>query len=73
MKTSFVLATGERASAINIISMIDKDSFRWQSTNREVAGELLPSIPEVTVIRVTGKDVAGEDSVAEQNEQGASK
>jgi len=51
VKTSFVLASGERASAINVITYVDQDTLRWQSTNREVAGELQPNIPEVTVVR----------------------
>jgi hypothetical protein len=51
VKTSFVLATGERASAINIITYVDQDTLLWESTNREVAGELQLSIAEVTVVR----------------------
>jgi hypothetical protein len=51
VKTSFTLASGERASAINIITFVNQDTLQWQSTNREIAGELQPSIPEVTVVR----------------------
>ncbi len=51
VKTSFVLASGERASSINVITRIDDDTMGWQSTNREIAGELQPNIPEVTVVR----------------------
>jgi hypothetical protein len=51
VKMSFVLATGERASAVNVITFVDEDTLRWQSISREIAGELLPSIPEVTVVR----------------------
>ena len=51
VKASFVLADGARASALNVYTYVDDDTFRWQSTNREVAGELLPSIAEVTVVR----------------------
>ena len=51
VKTSFVLASGERASAINIITYVDQDTFRWQSTNRDIAGEFQPNISEVTVVR----------------------
>jgi hypothetical protein len=67
VKTSFVLASGERASAINIITFVNQDTLRWQSTNREIAGELQPNIPEVTVVRQkveenTSKQNAPEDS-----------
>jgi hypothetical protein len=51
VKTSFVLASGEKASAVNVITCVDEDTLRWQSTDREVGGELLPNIPEVTVVR----------------------
>ena len=51
VKASFVLADGARASALNVYTHVDDDTIRWQSTNREVAGELLPNIPEVTVVR----------------------
>jgi hypothetical protein len=51
VKTSFVLASGDRASAINVITYVDQDTLRWRSTNREIAGELQPNIPEVTVVR----------------------
>jgi hypothetical protein len=51
IKTSFTLGTGEKASATNVITYVDEDTATWQSIGREVAGELLPSIPEVTVIR----------------------
>ena len=51
VKTSYVLASGERASALNVFTYIDQDTFRWQSIDREIAGELQPSIAEVTVVR----------------------
>lgn len=51
VKTSYVLASGERASAINVITYVDDDTLRWQSIDREIGGELQPNVPEVTVIR----------------------
>ena len=51
VKTSFVLASGDRASALNVFTYVDQDTFRWQSIGREIAGELQPNIPEVTVVR----------------------
>lgn len=51
VKASFVLADGARASSLNVYTYVDANTFRWQSTNREIAGELQPSIPEVTVVR----------------------
>jgi uncharacterized protein (TIGR02246 family) len=46
-----ILGTGQRASSINIYTYVDPNSFTWQSVSREVAGELLPDIDEVTVVR----------------------
>jgi hypothetical protein len=51
VKMSYVLADGERASAINVITYVDENTLRWQSIDREIAGELQPNIPEVTVVR----------------------
>jgi hypothetical protein len=67
VKTSFVLASGERASAINVITYVDQDTLRWQSTNREVAGELQPNIPEVTVIRQQSKETESSKSNEDTN------
>lgn len=66
VKASFVLADGSRASALNVYTLVDDDTIRWQSTNREIAGELQPNIPEVTVIRQ--KDEATESPQNEKEE-----
>ena len=67
VKKSFVLASGERASAINIITYVDQDTLRWQSTNREIAGELQPNVPEVTVVRKKA-----EENTSKHDDQGDS-
>ena len=64
VKASFVLADGARASALNVYTYVDADTIRWQSTNREIAGELQPNIPEVTVVR--------QKEIVRQKEQTAS-
>ena len=46
-----VLAGGERASSVNIITRVDDNTFTWQSTGREVDGGLLPNIEAVTAVR----------------------
>lgn len=51
IKTSRTLSGGEKASAINVITPVDRNSFTWQSTGREIDGELQPNIDEVTVVR----------------------
>ncbi len=46
-----VLPDGERASSVNVLTRVDDDTFQWESVNREVAGEILPNIDPVTVVR----------------------
>jgi hypothetical protein len=65
VKTSFVLADGARASALNVYTHVDADTIRWQSTNREIAGELQPNIPEVTVVRQKAETVSQESEKEE--------
>ena len=42
---------GEQASAINLITYVDENTFKLKSVGREVDGELMPDIEEVTVVR----------------------
>lgn len=51
VKTAQTLASGERASAINVLTPVDENTIRWQSINREIEGDIQPNIPEVTVVR----------------------
>ena len=51
VKTSSVLRTGQKASSVSIYTPVDSNTFTWQSIGREVGGELLPNIDEVTVVR----------------------
>lgn len=51
VETSNTLADGKRGSSINIYTPIDQNSYKWESINREVGGELLPNIEPVIVVR----------------------
>lgn len=46
-----VLPDGRKASATNIYTLIDKDSFTWKSVGRKVDGQFLPNIDEVKIVR----------------------
>ena len=50
-KASSVLASGEKASAINIFAYVDANTMTFQSIGREVGGEPLPNIDEVKIVR----------------------
>jgi hypothetical protein len=60
VKASFVLGSGDRASAVNVFTYVDPNTFRWQSIDREIAGELQPNIPEVTVVRQNAEQTEAE-------------
>lgn len=45
------LTDGKKVTAANILTYVDKNSFTWQSIDRQAAGQLLPSISAVTVVR----------------------
>jgi uncharacterized protein (TIGR02246 family) len=45
------LTDGRKATSLNILTYVDDDSFKWESVNREVDGELLPNVDEVLVVR----------------------
>ena len=51
IRTLQVLANGEKASGINIITKVDDNTFKFRSLGREVDGVLLPGVEEITVVR----------------------
>jgi len=51
VKFNQTLADGREGSATNIYTHLDANSFTWQSIDRKVAGQPLPNVGEVKVIR----------------------
>lgn len=51
VKFSQVLADGRRASATNIYTPIDENSYTWESIGRKVGDQYLPNIEAVKVVR----------------------
>jgi hypothetical protein len=47
---------GRKTSAINVLTMLDKNTFNWQSTGRELDGEILPNIEPIKVVRNAKSD-----------------
>lgn len=45
------LANGSLASAINVYTPIDSDSYSWQSTGWEVGGQILPDIEPIKIVK----------------------
>jgi hypothetical protein len=54
VEAAYTLSNGESASAINVYTKIDKDSYSFESTGRSIDGEILPDVEPVTVIRKKG-------------------
>jgi uncharacterized protein (TIGR02246 family) len=46
------LPDGGTATSINILTYVDADTLTWETTGREVDGEILPNVEPVTVKRV---------------------
>ena len=58
IQNSGTLADGGKATSLNILTYVDDNTFKWESVNREVDGELLPNVDEVTVVRAPDSDSA---------------
>ncbi len=51
VKFNQVLPDGRKASATNIYTLIDANTFTWKSIGRKLGGEFLPNIEEVKLVR----------------------
>jgi uncharacterized protein (TIGR02246 family) len=58
VKFSQVMPDGRKASATNIYTMIDANTFTWKSVGRKVGTESLPNVEEVKMVRVTAGGLA---------------
>ena len=47
------LIDGAKATSVNIVTPIDVNSYKWESVNRDVNGELQPNVDPVLVVRKT--------------------
>lgn len=50
-ESSIIMSDGEKASAINIYTFVNDDTFTFQSIGRQIGEELIPNIDEVVVVR----------------------
>ena len=53
VKFSQVLPDGRKASATNMYTLLDANTFTWKSVGRKLDGEFLPNVEEVKVVRKT--------------------
>ncbi len=68
IKKTFTLSTGEKASALNVITVVDENTVTWQSLNRQLGRELLPSIEPVTVVRQAADAAAAGEGASREEE-----
>jgi uncharacterized protein (TIGR02246 family) len=62
IRNKATLPGGGAASAVNILTEVDENSFLWESISREVEGELLPNVDPVLIVRAA---MAGSNADAE--------
>ena len=64
VKFSQVLPDGRKASATNIYTLVDANTFTWKSIGRKVGDDFLPNVEEVKVVRKTASTPAAESPKA---------
>jgi uncharacterized protein (TIGR02246 family) len=55
IQNSATLQDGGKATSLNIMTKLDDDSFKWESVNRDIDGELQPNVDPVIVVRKSDK------------------
>jgi uncharacterized protein (TIGR02246 family) len=53
IQNSGTLPDGGKTSSKNIVTYVDDNSFKWESVNRDVDGQLQPNVEPVIVVRKT--------------------
>jgi hypothetical protein len=53
-----ILPDGRQASATNIYTLIDANTFTWKSIGRKVGEDFQPNVEEVKIVRKTAGDSA---------------
>jgi hypothetical protein len=51
VKTNATLPDGKTASSTSVLRPLGEHTFGWQKVNRVVAGEILPNVDEVVIVR----------------------
>ena len=64
VKFKQVLSDGRKASATNVYTIVDGNTFTWKSIGRKLDGQFMPNIDEVKMVRKTAGDTTKEDGKA---------
>jgi hypothetical protein len=54
-KCTGTMHDGNKMSSVNIFRLIDANRMAWQSTNRDIGGQLRPNTDEIIVVRKNPK------------------
>ena len=64
VKFKQVLSDGRKASATNVYTIVDGNTFTWKSIGRKLDGQFMPNIDEVKMVRKTAGDATKENGTA---------
>ena len=53
IRSSEILPDGGKATCLNILTKLDDNSFKWESVNRDIDGNVQPNVDPVIVVRKT--------------------
>jgi uncharacterized protein (TIGR02246 family) len=67
VKFNQVLPDGRKASATNVYTMVDGNTFTWKSIGRKVDDEFFPNIDDVKMVRKSAAGQANESGEADVN------
>jgi uncharacterized protein (TIGR02246 family) len=51
IRTTGVLADGRTVSGTHVLTFVNKAMMRWRSADRAIAGQALPDLPEIVLVR----------------------
>jgi uncharacterized protein (TIGR02246 family) len=51
IQNSGTLPDGGKTSSVNIMTQLDNNTYKWESVNRDIDGELQPNVDPVVVVR----------------------
>lgn len=73
VKFQQTLADGRTASATNVYTLADGNSFTWKSIGRQVDGEFIPNVEEVKVVRKSAYEASQPAAPATAKKEGKKK
>jgi uncharacterized protein (TIGR02246 family) len=72
VKFQQTLADGRTASATNVYTLADGNSFTWKSIGRQIDGQYIPNIEEVKIARAGTSNLKAEDALEKSDKNGKS-